>query len=140
MKELSFRVIDFATADTWKKLFDEWQIDYTNNEGTVYCAAFIKDEMVGIAVHRIFKNTCRLKVLVVLPKYQRKGIGTALWKFRQEIINKELEHHPKVSYYSAYLTPDSLHMYKKMGFEIISHRQKEFRNKVWDIYYARKLR
>lgn len=137
---LELKQIDYAMADTWRKLFDEWQIDYSNTPGTTYTGAFIDGQLVGVGVHKFFGKTCRLKVLAVLPKYQRRGIGTALWQFRQGIIEQQMKDNAQVTYYSAYLTPDSLHMYKKMGFEIVSKRTKQFRNQEWTIYYARKHR
>lgn len=97
------------TADEIKKWKDFLQNLDTNH---IYSYVALIDEMV-VGVCRGLKddNTATLKSLYIVPEYQRKGIGTALWQHFKAWANI-----PQYIVNVATYNEQAICFYEKLGF------------------------
>lgn len=96
-------------------------ISKENKTNTLYLAAFVEDNPVGIVGYCYISDThIRLKTDYVNPAFRRKKIYTDLWVERMNIIFKNRN----VKLLSAYCTEYSLGKYVKEGFIVQSINNK----------------
>ena len=95
----------------------EAKIRNPKNEFKRFVAKF-DNRIVGICNIAIEKDKNRLASIYVLPKYQGRGIGLALWKSVSKFIRNKNKTILNVATYNV----NAINFYKKLGFVKIGKR------------------
>ncbi|MGV8163068.1 MAG: GNAT family N-acetyltransferase [Candidatus Nanoarchaeia archaeon] len=98
----------------------------TKNE--IVLVAKYNDKIVAVCGANKSPKINELKILYVLPKFQRKGIGQMFWKKLLKFFNKNSKTIVKVTVYNE----NAIRFYKKLGFietqKIIIDKKLKMRN------------
>lgn len=84
----------------------------------------IDNKIVGsVRAYQDTNNNCHIGKLIVDPEYQNKGIGGAL----MTQIEKEFPSSKKYQLFTGEITPNTLHLYSKLGYKEISRTEDKIR-------------
>ena len=132
MKEIDFRVKIGINSIDWKEVCrlleaaplgqrEPERLQKASEGSYAVCCAFSGEQLVGF-VRALSDGVCQSAIydLAVLPKYQRKGIGTA-------ILEAILAHLPKGNV-MLYTDEKSEAFYRKAGFWRLDHTFVKFNN------------
>ncbi|MCG2748211.1 MAG: GNAT family N-acetyltransferase [Desulfobulbaceae bacterium] len=78
-----------------------------------FLKAVIDERIVGTVRARVEKGTCHIGRLIVLPQYQRQGIGSAL----MASIEKLFPHVERFELFTGVKSTGNLRLYKRLGYE-----------------------
>jgi len=77
-----------------------------------FLKAVIDERIVGTVRARVEKGTCHIGRLIVLPEYQRQGIGSALMAG----IEKLFPHVERFELFTGEKSTGNLRLYKRLGY------------------------
>ncbi len=80
--------------------------------GHHYLVARMDGKIVGVSEMKIGDSENEFNIIAILPEYQGKGIGRALWNKNYELA----DHSKPITLYVAYYNVKAINFYKQLGF------------------------